>query len=143
MIETVALILFKPSIRKILLQHRSDDAPTFPDHYSPFGGAIEFDESPEDAILREAFEELTLDIFDLKKCGLKFIDYYDNVSNTILKKRTHLFVGETEMNEPELLRRLREGKGLAYFSFWEATRVKVAREDRALLHLAKMHFRIQ
>jgi mutator protein MutT len=51
------LILYKAD-GKILLQHRSKDAPTLPDHWSFFGGGVEEGESPEQAVRREAVEEL-------------------------------------------------------------------------------------
>jgi len=55
--QLAALILFDDE-SKILLQHRTDDAPTFPGHWSFFGGGVEPGESPELAVAREAMEEL-------------------------------------------------------------------------------------
>jgi 8-oxo-dGTP diphosphatase len=52
-----ALILYKAD-GTMLLQHRTKDAPTFPDHWSLFGGGIEEGETPEQAVRREALEEL-------------------------------------------------------------------------------------
>jgi 8-oxo-dGTP pyrophosphatase MutT (NUDIX family) len=68
---------------KYLLQKR-DDRPDiwYPDHWGCFGGAIDADESPEQALRRELMEELSLDIrnarpfvsldFDLAGMGLGF-----------------------------------------------------------------------
>ena len=53
-----ALILYKAD-GTMLLQHRTKDAPTFPDHWSLFGGGIEEGETPEQAVRREALEELS------------------------------------------------------------------------------------
>lgn len=43
---------------KIVLQKRTADAPTFPSRVSTFGGGIEKNEAPIDAIIRELNEEL-------------------------------------------------------------------------------------
>jgi 8-oxo-dGTP diphosphatase len=51
------LILYKAD-GKMLLQHRTKDAPTFPDHWSLFGGGIEGGETAQQAVKREALEEL-------------------------------------------------------------------------------------
>jgi len=58
--ELAALILYDDQHR-MLLQHRTDDAPTFPGHWSFFGGGIEPGETPEQAVTREAMEELAYD----------------------------------------------------------------------------------
>ncbi|HML91997.1 NUDIX domain-containing protein [Methyloceanibacter sp.] len=55
--ELSAIILYDDA-RRILLQHRTDDAPTFPGYWSFFGGGIEPGETPEQAAVREALEEL-------------------------------------------------------------------------------------
>ncbi|MBX4198493.1 NUDIX domain-containing protein [Candidatus Parcubacteria bacterium] len=43
---------------EILLQHRSKDAIRLPDYWAFFGGGIEKDETPEQALARELHEEL-------------------------------------------------------------------------------------
>lgn len=53
-----AIILYDEQER-ILLQHRTDDAPTFAGYWSFFGGGVEPGETPEQAAVREAFEELS------------------------------------------------------------------------------------
>jgi 8-oxo-dGTP diphosphatase len=55
--ELAALILYDDDNR-LLLQHRTDDAPTFPSHWSFFGGGVEPGETPTQAVTREAMEEL-------------------------------------------------------------------------------------
>lgn len=50
------LILTKDN--KILLQQRDEDCQRFPGHLATFGGAIESNESPLDALVRELHEEL-------------------------------------------------------------------------------------
>src|SRR4051812_46325869 len=55
--HVVVLILYDLTGR-ILLQHRTADAPTFPNHWAFFGGGLEQAESPEQAVRRECLEEL-------------------------------------------------------------------------------------
>jgi len=55
--QLAALILFNHENR-ILLQHRSEDAPAFPGYWSLFGGGVERGETPEQAVRREVLEEL-------------------------------------------------------------------------------------
>lgn len=56
--KLAAIILFRQDNR-ILLQHRTDDAPVFPGYWSFFGGGVEQGETPEEAVKREVIEELS------------------------------------------------------------------------------------
>lgn len=55
--KAALIILYDPE-RKFLLQHRTKDAAVLPDYWAFFGGGIKEGETPEDAVHREAFEEL-------------------------------------------------------------------------------------
>ena len=57
-IDLSDIILYDDQHR-ILLQHRTDDAPTFPGYWSFFGGSVEPGETFEEAAIREAYEELS------------------------------------------------------------------------------------
>ena len=56
-----AIILFKKN-KKILLQHRSDDAPNAPGKWGFFGGGIKNNETPKEAVVRECYEELNYNV---------------------------------------------------------------------------------
>lgn len=43
---------------EVLLQKRTIDAPVLPNHWAFFGGGIESNETPKEAVIREAKEEL-------------------------------------------------------------------------------------
>ena len=58
MIRNVALILLYDKDKKLLLQHRDDDSPMLPGYWALFGGGIEKEETPEEAVRRETMEEL-------------------------------------------------------------------------------------
>jgi mutator protein MutT len=56
--DVSVFILYTPS-GQILLQHRTHDAARLPNCWSFFGGGIEKGESPTEALVREALEELS------------------------------------------------------------------------------------
>ena len=56
--KKIAVILLRNAEGKVLLQHRTNEAPTFPNHWALFGGHIESGETPEQAVVRECMEEL-------------------------------------------------------------------------------------
>jgi 8-oxo-dGTP diphosphatase len=59
-----AVILHHASSGRVLLQHRTDDAPAYPDHWGMFGGGGEPEDegSPIHTACRELREELGLDV---------------------------------------------------------------------------------
>jgi 8-oxo-dGTP diphosphatase len=56
--RNVSVLILYDNDSKILLQHRTTDAPTFPDYWAFFGGGIEEGESAKQAVKRESLEEL-------------------------------------------------------------------------------------
>jgi 8-oxo-dGTP diphosphatase len=56
--RNVSVLILYDNDSKILLQHRTKDAPTFPDYWAFFGGGVEEGESAEQAVKRESLEEL-------------------------------------------------------------------------------------
>lgn len=56
-----ALLILLDADRRILLQHRDDDAPACPGQWGLFGGAVEPNEAVRRAMVREAMEELRYD----------------------------------------------------------------------------------
>ncbi|MBD3304583.1 NUDIX domain-containing protein [Candidatus Woesearchaeota archaeon] len=62
----VALFVLRDAEDKVLLQHRSESAKLLPDYWAFFGGGIEEGETPEQAVVREAGEELGIELKDFK-----------------------------------------------------------------------------
>ena len=56
--RNVSVLILYDNDSKILLQHRTKDAPTFPDYWAFFGGGVEEGELAEQAVKRESLEEL-------------------------------------------------------------------------------------
>lgn len=56
--RNVSVLILYGADGRILLQHRTKDAPTYPDYWAFFGGGVEEGESAEDAVKRESVEEL-------------------------------------------------------------------------------------
>ena len=90
-----AIILYNKN-KKILLQHRSDDAPNAPGKWGFFGGGIKNNETPKEAVVRECYEELNYKLKNPKLILEKrinfilkqyvFIEEYDEVQNLILNE---------------------------------------------------------
>ncbi|MDP2708681.1 MAG: NUDIX domain-containing protein [bacterium] len=56
--RNVALIILFDQDKKILLQHRAEDAKRLPGYWGFFGGGIDQGETPEQAVRRETMEVL-------------------------------------------------------------------------------------
>ena len=120
-----ALFTLIDTTGRILLQHRTDDAPILPGHWAFFGGGLEPGESAEQALAREAAEELeivlpTMDC--LGRFGVRFLGQ---------SVRFHLFVGPLTHTPAGLAARQREGQGLGLFSAAEVSGLAMAAHDRA------------
>lgn len=85
--------------KRFLLQHRTDDAPTYPGEFGIFGGEIEEGESPEIAVKRECMEELEYELRNPKlilktvldtKYGQRavylFLEKYDTDKKLVLRE---------------------------------------------------------
>lgn len=102
--KVAGIVLFNEG--KILLQHRTDDAPTHPSKWSFFGGAIEGSETSLTAVKRECFEELN---YSLNNPKLIYKGEYCGVYLS-------LYIEEYKMGK-ELI--LNEGQGMGWFSLEE------------------------
>jgi 8-oxo-dGTP diphosphatase len=108
--SSVLLILLNQE-KNILLQHRSKDAPTYPNQWGFFGGSIEAGEMPEEAARRELKEELDIEVQTLQVIG-NFIDPEDLVER-------YAFMARIDFDVATLKARQTEGDDLKFFSLEE------------------------
>jgi 8-oxo-dGTP diphosphatase len=105
-ILTAGILLFRKDGR-VLLQHRDEGIVSFPGMWGFFGGHIEDGETPEQAMLREAREELGIDVRDYwLSVERKFINVHGK------EQHTFLFVAPAEVQGPLVLG---EGQAMGWF----------------------------
>jgi 8-oxo-dGTP diphosphatase len=76
----VGTFLYNPEKKEILLHKRDGNTQINPHKWAFFGGLIEGDETPSEALVREVKEELNLDIAPEEITPL--LDYYNEERNT-------------------------------------------------------------
>jgi 8-oxo-dGTP pyrophosphatase MutT (NUDIX family) len=113
--QAAGIILYKDG--KMLLQHRSDDAPRNPGLWGLFGGGIEEGETPIEAVRRETMEELEYRLNDPR-----FISIEESDIQTV-----HLFIEEYD-GSPLVQH---EGKGMGWFTLDEALLLDISAVRRA------------
>jgi 8-oxo-dGTP diphosphatase len=118
--RSVAVLILYDGDGRILLQHRTVDAPTFPDYWAFFGGGLEVGETPEQAVEREIIEELAY--------KLRFPRRF--ISRQILHEGTdytiHVFLDRYD-GSPLVLG---EGQGMGWFLPEQTTILKMNDHDR-------------
>jgi 8-oxo-dGTP diphosphatase len=123
--DAASILLFDNSGR-VLLQHRTDDAPAFPGFWSFFGGQIETGETPEEAVKRETFEELKYTLKDPK--FIHKFRYSDNSSGRV--GTIYLFAEQYDSKQKLVLC---EGQEMKFFSITDLDAIKMIDLDRAEL----------
>lgn len=114
---------------EVLLQQR-DDKPDlrYPGHWTFFGGAVEDNESPDEAIRRELVEELKLSLEP------RFWMHYECPARTIPGQVvTTNFMYVTRFNRDLDTLTLLEGQDMRYFAAEDALRLTLAFEQTPIL----------
>jgi 8-oxo-dGTP pyrophosphatase MutT (NUDIX family) len=107
-----ALVATDPQGR-FLLQHRTDDAPTWPGYWGLFGGGEEPGETARDALLRELREELDLDVSDAAEAGQLIAEGFP-VGAFVLSV-FHLRLDLLKADPWRLLDAMTEGQNLGFY----------------------------
>ena len=127
----VSLILLHDTERRFLLQHRTEDAEQAPNHWAFFGGGIEGDETPEEAVIRESLEEL---------------NYKPRCPEMVLKKDfslngipgvMHVFIEPYHGDKTEL--RLCEGQGWGWFLSSELKDLEMLSHDKQVVEYVSQY----
>lgn len=113
---------------EILLQQR-DDRPNlrFPGCWVTFGGAVEEGETPDEAIHRELFEEIELEL-PLKRWRVDDYHMEDQGKKVIVESFT--FVGRIDRTAFEI--KLNEGQALGYFGLDDLDNLQIGYNFEAL-----------
>jgi 8-oxo-dGTP diphosphatase len=119
----VAVLILYDGDGRILLQHRTEDAPTFPDYWAFFGGGLEEGETPEQTVEREIIEELAYKLRSPRRFSSRQF-LYKGFEITV-----HVF---TERYDGSPLT-LGEGQGMGWFLPEETALLKMVDPDRDVI----------
>ncbi len=123
----VAIFTLIDKNNRLLLQHRTKDAKFAPNLWGFFGGGIEEGESPEEALSREANEELGITLKDMK-----FFKRYEFQETHGLYEKS-LFIGKLTYPIEQLRKQQKEGQDLGLFSIDEIENMDVVGNDKTVL----------
>jgi 8-oxo-dGTP diphosphatase len=113
--RAATLILYTKE-KKVLLQHRAEDAERLPGYWAVFGGGIEEGETPEEAVKREIFEEI-----EYKVKNPVLFSQEESIQGD-LRVIGHTFLEEYDESQPI---RQHEGQGYGWFTIPEALELKI------------------
>ena len=114
-----AVILYDKD-KRILIQHRTDDAPKDPDRWGFFGGCLEKGETPLDAAKRECSEELE---YSLENPLLILKINQDNTE-------AYVFI---EKYNPKKKLVLKEGKDMKWFKIKDIDKINMVPHCKEIL----------
>jgi len=127
----VALIILYDEDNRLLLQHRSEDAPTLPGFWGFFGGDIEASETPLQAVHRETLEELE---YKLER-PTPLIEPELVLPNGRIK--AFIYIERLRTTKSQLV--LREGQGMGWFRPPEHRTLKMMSHDREIIERVSAH----
>ncbi len=116
------LALYKDG--KVLLQHRSKDAPRLPDHWGFFGGGIEGQETPEEALRRELSEELSYKVKNPVFLFVQDLEYKGD------KNKKYIFVEKYDESQSLVQH---EGQGMNWWGEEDLGSLLIIEHDRTAL----------
>ena len=125
--RNVSVLILYDSESRILLQHRTKDAPTFPDYWAFFGGGIEEGESAEQAVKRESLEELGYELTGPRLFTAQKFVYKGN------EYTKHVFV--EQYNGKALT--LGEGQAMGWFLAAETRDLMINDHDMSIIDAMK------
>jgi 8-oxo-dGTP pyrophosphatase MutT (NUDIX family) len=127
----VALIILYDEDKRLLLQHRSEDAPTLPGFWGFFGGDIEADETPLEAVHREAREEIEYELLQ----PMPLIAPELVLPNGRIK--AFIYIEKLRTAKSRLV--LREGQGMGWFKPPEHHSLKMMDHDKTIIEQVSNH----
>lgn len=131
MIRDVAVILLYDEEKKVLFQHRSDDAVRLPGYWAFFGGGIEKGETPQEAVKRETMEELNYELINPQLVMVQDFKGRDHAG------KKYVFTEEYDVSKKI---KLREGKDMAWLTFDEFLKRKIIHHDKEVIENIRKEF---
>lgn len=132
--EAVVIILHD-SEKRLLLQHRTTDAPIMPNYWAFFGGGIKQGETPEEAVRRETFEEL--EYHPLFPELVREQDFEEG------KIKGHLYIFIERFHGDKASLKLNEGQGWGWFKASEIGNLRMVDRDRDIVRWVDYHINIE
>ncbi len=129
----VVIIILYDFEKRFLLQHRSRDAHLLPDHWAFFGGEIAQEETPEDAVRRESYEELAYE----PKFPQLILEQDFKEGQT--DGHMHVFIDAFKADKSTL--RLQEGQGWGWYAETEISELKMIERDRKMISYVMSYFK--
>lgn len=123
----VCLFVLRDRSGRVLLQHRDKDAPFLADCWAFFGGEINKNETPSEAVKREAEEELGIKLRDFE-----FFKKYEFQEEAGIWEK-FVFIAPLKNSPKNLKEQQQEGKDLGVFSFEELKNLKISDNDMIIL----------
>ncbi len=130
----VSLLILYDEKKRILLQHREKDIKILPDYWGFFGGQIEKNETPLQAVKREANEELEYIPAKPKLILTQKYLHPEKEKEYFGKK----FVFLSQYDESQKLE-LREGQGMGWYKIFETNKLKIIDHDREVLKIIEKY----
>ena len=121
--ETAQDLLYKKD-KTFLLQHRTTDAPYQPDTWGIFGGGLEGDEKPIEAVKRELWEEIE---YRVRLPRFIFTTNFEYGDRLLIQ---NVFIEEYDESQPIVLH---EGQGFGWFSISQMQRLVLSADLEAML----------
>ena len=128
MVRNISAIILYNKNKKILLQHRAEDAERLPGYWAFFGGGIEKGETPKQAVRREALEELNYPL-DNPKLVMKQIFFYKKEKN-----EKYVFMEEYDSSKKLILG---EGQNMKWWCLSDLGGLKIVDHDIEVLEYIK------
>ncbi len=125
----VAAALILNERNEVLLQKKDAEYPWFPNKWCMFGGWIELNEEPKNALDRELLEELGLAINDLS--FYKKERYQDTCHLGTREGDYFIYQGKFSGDISEI--HLKEGAGFAFFSKDELNSINLVYHNRRII----------
>lgn len=135
MSRDVACIVLINKEKKILLQHRDPQAEILAGYWGFFGGQVEGKETADEAVKREAFEELNIYLKNPKLVHIQDLVTHQ-FSDAALTGLKYIFVEEWDDSQ-EL--KLNDGQAMEWLGIDEAKKKHISSHDLEILDQIRLY----